>query len=136
MRDLREFFLSVDDKIKSYILEIASFNNISVQFKGYYIENNRRTGSFPPQPIYLTYKEYRNECEYDEITHVRYFFDLTKAEEKHTVTVHLGAPNTYEVSFSIEELGGGFEVNNSHDKLHLSDFSLLIGYVKTKFGNL
>ena len=135
MKNLQEYFLSIDNEIKGHVVEIASLFDVSVKFTGYYIENNRRTGSFPPQPFYLTYKEYRYECEYDEITHVRYFFELSKGDEKHIATIHLGGQNDYGIGFSIEELGGGFEVNNPEEKLRLSDFSLLISYVKTKFNS-
>jgi len=133
MKNLQEYFLSIDSIIKGFMLEIASLYGVSVKFTGYYIENNRRTGSGSPRPFYLTYKEYRDECEYDKITHVRYFFELTKGDEKHIATVHLGGQDDYGIGFSIEELGGGFEVNNPDEKLNLSDFSLLISYVKTKF---
>ena len=61
MKNLQEYFLSIDNEIKGYVVEIASLFDVSVKFTGYYIENNRRTGSFPPQPFYLTYKEYRYE---------------------------------------------------------------------------
>ena len=133
MKNLQEYFLSVDDKIKSLVLEIASLYDVSVKFTGYYIENNRRTISGSAKPFYLTYEDYREECPYDEITHVRYFFELTKEDKKHTATIHLGAPDIYGLGFSIEELGGGFEVDNPEEELRLSDFSLLISYVKSKF---
>ncbi|WP_067150240.1 hypothetical protein [Pseudotamlana agarivorans] len=132
MSSLQDYFLAIDGKIKGHMLEIASLHDLRVKFTGYYIENNSRTGSFSPQPFYLTYKEYREECPYEDVTHVRYFFELTKGDEKHVATVHLGAPDFYDIHFSIEELVGGVEIRDP-EHTHLSDFDLLMSYVKTKF---
>ncbi len=132
MSSLQEYFFSIDGKIKGYMLEIASLHDVSAKFTGYYIENNRRTGSGLPSPFYTTYKEYREECPYDDVTHVRYFFELTKGDKNHVATIHLGTPDFYEIHFSIEELGGGVEIRDP-EQTHLSDFDLLISYVKTKF---
>ncbi len=133
MSALQEFFLSQDETIKNLMVDIANINKVDLVFKGYYIENNGRTGSFSPHPVYLNYEDYRTECEYDEITHVRYFFELKEGDETHTATIHLGAPGIYEIGFSIEELGGGVEIQNPEDDLSFQDFSLLNSYVKTKF---
>lgn len=132
MSSLQEYFLAIDGKIKEYILEIASIYDLSLKFTGYYIENNRRSWNSSPSPFYKTYEEYRDECPYDDVTHVRYFFELTKGDEKRLATVHLGAPDFQDIHFSIEELGGGVEILNP-EQTHLSDFDLLMSYVKTKF---
>ena len=132
MSSLQEYFFSIDNKIKGYMLEVASLHDVSVKFNGYYIENNRRTGSGLPSPLYATFNEYREECLYDDVTHIRYFFELTKGNEKHVATVHLGTSDFNEIHFSIEELGGGVKVRNPKET-QLSDFSLFMSFVKKKF---
>lgn len=131
MKNLQQYFSAIDNKLKGLMLEIASSKDVHLNFTGFYIETNQRTGILP-SPIYATYKEYRKECPYGILTHVRYFFELTKGELQHEATVHLSKRDFHKIHFSIEELGGEVEVKNP-ENLNLSDLSLLISFVKKKF---
>ncbi|MDC6350473.1 hypothetical protein PP178_02840 [Zeaxanthinibacter sp. PT1] len=130
--NLEEYFLAIDTRIKGLILELASYNNVSVEFAGYLIENNNKSYCGSPRPLYNTFREYRKKNEYEELTHIRYFFHLTKNENKCILTIHLSNSALGEIHFSIEELGGGVKVPTP-ESLRLSDFSLLMSYVQEKF---
>ena len=133
MITLQEYFLKKDSQIKRIVLSFAGYKKLSVAFKGYYIEDNNITGSFPPQPFYDSYKIYREENEYAKIDHIRYFFELSNGSKSHTLTIHLNGKDMFDVSFSIEELAEGFEDNSPEIAFRESDFSQLMSLIKLKF---
>ncbi|WP_339725221.1 hypothetical protein [Maribacter stanieri] len=133
MITLQEYFLNKDSQIKGIVLSFAGYKKLLVAFKGYYIEDNNITGSFPPQPFYESYKNYREENAYAEIDHIRYFFELSNGNKSHTLTIHLNGKEMFDVSFSIEELGQGFEDSTPEMPFKESDFSQLMNLIKQKF---
>jgi len=133
MITLEEYFLKKDSQIKSIVLSFAGYKNLSVAFKGYYIEDNNITGSFPPQPFYESYKNYREENAFTKIDHIRYVFELSNGIKSHTLTIHLNGKEMFDVSFSIEELGQGFEDTTPDIEFRESDFSQLMNLIKQKF---
>lgn len=133
MMSLQEFFLSKDERIKEIVEDFSKRIGVQAEFKGYYIEHF--TGSYhgSAKPIFEDYSDYRKNEPYSEITHVRYFFDLSKEEEVHTLTIHLGLGDQYEVGFSIEELGGGVGFGYPETELKYSDFRMLMSFMQSKF---
>lgn len=131
-KELEKWFRQNDEKIKESVNDIATGNNLSAAFKGYYIEGNNLRINGPAIPIYKDFDEYIKNNEYREITHVRYFFDINGDNLNHTATIILEKGERFSLSFSIEELGGGVDLNQA-GRLLSSDFSLLATYVKNKF---
>lgn len=133
MITLQEYFLKKDSQIKGIVLSFAGYKKLSVAFKGYYIEDNNITGSFPPQPFYDSYKNYREENAFAKIDHIRYFFELSNGNKSHTLTINLNGESLIDVSFSIEELAEGFEDTTPDIEFRESDFSQLMNLIKKKF---
>jgi hypothetical protein len=88
MMTLQDYSLNNDNQIKGMVLSFAGYKNITVTFKGYYIEDNDKTGSFSAQPFYESYVMYREQNPYKKIDHVRYFFELSKGDDTYMLTGH------------------------------------------------
>lgn len=133
METLQNYFLNKDKQIKGIVLSFAGYKDIQVKFKGYYIEDNNKIGSFPAQPFYESYKDYREQNPYKEISHIRYFFELSTESKTHELTIHLYHKGVFDIGFSIEELAEGFEDNSPEIDFKESDFSQLMNLIKLKF---
>ncbi|QDO95283.1 hypothetical protein FNB79_15320 [Formosa sediminum] len=133
METLQNYFLNKDKQIKDIVLSFASHKDIQVKFKGYYIEDNDKVGAFPAQPFYQSYIDYREQNPYLKIDHIRYFFQLSKGENTHMLTVHLNSKDVFDVSFSIDELAEGFEDNTPQIDFKESDFRQLMNLINQKF---
>lgn len=132
MRTLEQWFKSNDEVIKQEVEKLALKHNVEVIFEGYYIEGNDRWGSFPPQPFYPTFKDYRLKNKYELVSYVRYFFTMKNDKKVHTITVSLACKDWFEISFSIEELGAGEQLTNQDRDLNSDDFIILHQFISKK----
>lgn len=131
-KELENWFRNNEDVTKQHIQDIADRQEVTLKFKGFYIEDNNLVLNGAVQPFYKDYNDYVEKNPYAEITHVRYFFEVRKADTTKVLTVLLEKDSEIHLGFSIEELGGGISFNES-SRLLTSDFSLLETYVKKKF---
>ncbi|UKM65474.1 hypothetical protein GSB9_02043 [Flavobacteriaceae bacterium GSB9] len=133
MKTLKEYFLNKDEQIKRLVQSMAGYKNLNVEFLGYYIDNNNLTGTFTSRPLYKSYKDYKSQNPYEEINHIRYFFELNNDNKKHSLTVTLNNAGVFDVGFSIDALAQGFEDNSPELDFKESDFSQLMAIIKLKF---
>lgn len=111
MSNFHKWVIDNDQVIKQSIISVVEEQSIKVSFMGYYLEDNDKSYSMEPRPMYDTIPEYlEDNPNHGTITHVRYFFALKKGDETHTMTAHIYDRDQTGFLFSIEELAVEFNI--------------------------
>ncbi|KAA2215744.1 Fic family protein [Maribacter flavus] len=105
MSNFHNWVIDNEQVIKQNIISVVEKQSIMVSFMGYYLEDNDKSYSMEPRPVYDTIPEYlEDNPNHGTITHIRYFFALKKGDETHTMTAHIYDRDKTGFLFSIEEL--------------------------------
>ena len=76
MSEFNKRVYEIDTRIKRIVQNTIKSIGLSVDFNGYYVEDNDYSYSMSPQPMYSNLNEYADDNpRTGNITHIRYFLN-------------------------------------------------------------